>query len=80
MNILKNIDKVRIGNKKIRRIVGRGVKYSLLLCLLACFVLQVYLDKLSPDAFYIGTSLLESGVFFINMFIICGFVFDKITI
>lgn len=76
-NVLQN--KFKIMNKEIIHIIRVGVKFCIFFCLIGTFILQIYCEKSSPDAFYIGISLLKSGMFFISMFIACGFVFDKIT-
>lgn len=76
-NVLQN--KFKIINEEIIHIIRVGVKFCILFCLIAIFILQIYCEKSGPDVFYIGISLLKSGMFFICMFIACGFVFDKIT-
>jgi len=68
---------LNIINKKIVHIVKNGIKFSMIFCLLASFILVLYCGKANPEAFYVGISLLKSGMFFISMFIICGIVFDK---
>ena len=68
----------RFKNNKVIHIIKKGIKICLLVCLVAVFILQVYCEKGEPDAFYIGISLIKSGMFFISMFIICGFIFDKV--
>ena len=72
MNRIKQID------KKILSIVKNGVKFSVVFCLFAILILSTYISVGEFDAFYIGISLLKSGLFFVVGFIICGFAFNKI--
>ncbi len=76
---MKKIKKLIITNPKIIHIMKNGIMFSILLCLIAIFILEIYCSKGKPSAFYTGISLLKSGMFFITMFIICGFVFNKVT-
>ncbi len=71
------INKMIISNKKIIHIMKFGIVFSFLLCLIAAFILEIYCSNAIPIVFYIGTSLLKSGMFFISMFIICGIIFNK---
>lgn len=69
---LKNID------EKILKIVGVGVKFGFVFCLIAGYVLANYFANSSLLAFDVGISLLQSGLFFVCTFIVCGVAFDKI--
>jgi hypothetical protein len=69
----------KIVNKKVIHITNRGIGWSLLICLIAIFILELYCECAIPQAFYIGIPLFKSALFFIVMFIICGFIFDKIA-
>lgn len=68
----KNID------KNILRIVKNGLKISFVFCLFAVFVLATYTTIGEPNVYYIGISLLKSGMFYIVGFIIFGIAFNKI--
>lgn len=70
----------KIVNKKVIHIVNRGIGWSLLVSLIAIYILLIYCAGSIPQAFYVGISLLKSALFFIAMFIICGFIFDKFTV
>lgn len=72
MNSIKQID------IKILTIVQKGINASLIFCLIASFILATYTTIGEPNAYYIGISLLKSGLFFIVGFIICGIAFNKI--
>ena len=76
---MKKIKKLIITNPRIIHIMKKGIVFSILLCLIAIFILEIYCNRGVPFAFYIGISLFKSGMFFIAMFIICGFVFNKVT-
>lgn len=69
---LSNID------KKILKIMKIGLKFSFYFCILATLILFTYNFLYLPALFYTGISLLQSGLFFIVSFTICGFAFDKI--
>ncbi len=73
--IKKNIKQI---DKKIMTIVKNGLKGSFIFCLIASFILVIYTTIGEPNAYYIGISLLKSGMFFIVGFIICGLAFNKI--
>ena len=65
-------------DKKVLTIVRKGLKSSLIFCLIAIFILVTYNTIGEPNAYYIGISLLKSGLFFIVGFLICGVAFNKI--
>ena len=73
--IIKNIKQI---DKRILAIVRNGLEVSLIFCLIASFILVTYNTIGEPNAYYIGLSLLKSGLFFIVGFIICGIAFSKI--
>ena len=73
--IIKNIKQI---DKRILAIVRNGLEVSLIFCLIASFILVTYNTIGEPNAYYIGMSLLKSGLFFIVGFIICGIAFSKI--
>jgi len=72
IKILKKID------RKILTIVVKGLKVSLIVCLIASYILLTYTTIGKPNAYYIGMSLLKSGLFFIVAFVIYGLAFNKI--
>jgi hypothetical protein len=65
-------------DKKILKIMKIGLKFSFYFCILATLILFTYNFLYLPALFYTGISLLQSGLFFIVAFTICGFAFDKI--
>lgn len=73
--IIKNIKQI---DKRILVIVKNGLEVSLIFCLISSFILVTYNTIGEPNAYYIGLSLLKSGLFFIVGFIICGIAFSKI--
>ena len=73
--IIKNIKKI---DKKILTITKNGLKCSFIFCLIAILILAIYTTIGEPTAYYIGISLLKSGLFFTAAFIICGIAFNKI--
>ncbi|MBR2240371.1 MAG: hypothetical protein IJ890_03180 [Clostridia bacterium] len=78
MNFQEIIKSVKQLDKKILTIVRNGLKGSLIFCLIAIFVLVTYNTIGEPNAYYIGISLLKSGLFFVVGFLICGVAFNKI--
>lgn len=63
--------------KPILVLMYRGFFFSLSLCLLATFLLLGYITvSTEPLLFYIGFSLLKSGLFFGALFYIYAIVFD----
>lgn len=73
--IIKNI---KIIDKNILKIVKNGLKFSIVFCLIAIYILTIYTVLGAPHTYYIGMSLLKSGLFYIVGFIICGIAFNKI--
>ena len=78
MNFQKIIKKIKHIDKKVLTIVKKGLKVSFIFCLISSFILVTYNTIGEPNAYYIGMSLLKSGLFFIVGFIICGIAFNKI--
>ena len=73
--ILQNFNKM---DSKIYKTLINGLKFCLVLILLASFILVRYLEIHSLNMFYIGFSLVKSSLFFIVFFIICAFVINSI--
>ena len=73
--IIKNIKHI---DEKVLAKVKKGLKVSFIFCLLAILILVTYNTIGEPNAYYIGLSLLKSGLFFVVGFIICGVAFSKI--
>ena len=73
--IIQNISKI---DKRVLKITKRGLKLSTIFCLIAIYILCTYTTIGEPTAYYIGLSLLKSGLFFIVGVIICCFAFNKI--
>ena len=69
---LKNID------NPILKVLYNGLKFCLVLALLATFILSIYHTVHNPDIFYIGISLFKSSLFYIAFFIICATAIDTI--
>ena len=69
----KNID------MNITNLMKRGIKFSFLLIIFASIILLTY-DFLFtyPIIYYAGFSLFKTNLFFIAVFIIFGFAFNKI--
>ncbi len=78
MNFQDIIKNVRQIDKKILKIVKNGLKFSTVFCLIAIYVLVLYITLGNPYTYYIGMSLLKSGLFYLVSFIICGIAFNKI--
>lgn len=62
----------------ILHIMKNGVKFSIVFLLIATLILTMYCSSNNLEAYYIGTSLLKSGIYFCVSFIICGCAFEKI--
>ena len=69
---LKNVD------NSILKVLYNGLKFCLILALLATFILSIYHTVHNPDIFYIGISLFKSSLFYIAFFIICAVAIDTI--
>ena len=75
MNILKSIKNF---DRKIIKIMKIGLYFSYTFCIFASLILLTYNFYNEPHLFYTGISLLQSGLFFLVTFIICGFAFNKL--
>ncbi len=74
MNIFSELD------VKIKKIMKYGLKFSMFFCFIAALILLFYETiYASPDLYYIGLKMIETGLFFITEFIICGIAVDKIS-
>ena len=80
MNYLKTIsNKLNNLDKKIKKIMTIGIKFSLSLSLLAVIILTTYMTLYSlPNLFYIGITLLHTSLMYICAFLILGIGFDTI--
>ena len=67
---LKNVD------NSILKVLYNGLKFCLILALLAAFILSIYHTVHNPDIFYIGISLFKSTLFFAVFFVICAIAID----
>lgn len=64
---------------KIKKIMRYGFIFSLCFCLIATIILLTYETVYaSPDLYYIGLQMIQTGLCFIIEFIICGIAVDKI--
>ena len=73
--IIKNITEI---DKNVINIIKNGLKGSFIFCLIAIFILATYTSVGEPIAFYIGISLLKTGLFYVVGVIVCGMAFNKI--
>ena len=79
MVIRKIKNKLNELDEKIKRIMKIGIRFSFMLCILAVLSLFTYEVFYSlPSLFYVGISLLQSGLMFLCTFFICGVGFDTI--
>ena len=75
-NYFKDIKQI---DNKVLAIVKNGLKISLIFCLIASFILAIYLTNgYIIEGYYIGISVFKSSLFYMVGFIICGFAFNKI--
>ena len=73
--ILQNFSKM---DSKIYKLLINGLKFCLVLILLASFILVRYQEVHNPNMFYIGFSLANTSLFYIVFFVICAFAIDTI--
>lgn len=66
-------------NSEIYKLLINGLKFCLVLILLASFILVKYQEIHNFNMFYIGFSLAKSTLFFIVFFIICAFAIDTVN-
>ena len=79
MNFQKNFKDIKQIDNKVLAIVRNGLKISLIFCLIASFILAIYLTNgYSTEGYYIGISVFKSSLFYMVGFIICGCAFNKI--
>ena len=72
-------DKIKNLEVSIKKVVKAGCLFSFDICIFSAILLLTYeIFYHSPNLYYIGLSLLKSGLMFIVFFIICGFTFDTI--
>ncbi len=72
------ISKFKEINKSILNVLFCGLKFCLILALLATFILTLYHSVHNLDLFILGLSLLKSSLFFTAFFIICAIAIDTI--
>ena len=73
VNLFKELD------IKIKKIMKYGFIFSLCFCLVATIILLTYETVYaSPDLYYIGLQMIQTGLFFMIEFIVCGVAVDKI--
>ena len=66
-------------DEKVKKIMKYGFIFSLCFCFVATFILFTYNTiYASPDLYYIGLQMIQTGLFFVVEFIICGIAMDKI--
>jgi len=73
----KILNKIKKLDDDILLLMKKCLKYAFYFCIFSTIILATYKLYSSPDIFYIGISLLKSGLFFIVAIIICGFAFQK---
>ena len=74
----KTLLKLKSVDNSILKVLYNGLKFCLILALLAVFILSIYHTVHNPDIFYIGISLFKSSLFYIAFFIICAVAIDTI--
>lgn len=63
----------------IKILMKKGIKFSLLFCIVGTFLLFGYqLFYQLPDLYYISLSLIQTGITFIAFFIACAIAFNQI--
>ena len=70
--------KIKKIDSSMLKTLYNGLKFCLILALLATFILSIYHTIHNPDIFYIGISLLKSSLFYVSFFFICTIAFDTI--
>ena len=78
MNFQKIFKDIKQIDSKVLTIVRNGLKISLIFCLIASFILAIYLTNGYIEGYYIGISVFKSSLFYMVGFIICGCAFNKI--
>ena len=72
------INKFNNLDKKVKKIMINGFKFSFWFCLFSALILTVYNFHMSPILYYIGTILFKTSLMFFADFIILGIGFDTI--
>ena len=73
------IEKFKGLEKDVVKIIQVGLKFSLIVCLIATGILLAYETFFSnPTLYYIGLKLLQTGAMFAAEFGICGLAIDTI--
>ena len=73
VNLFKELD------IKVKKIMKYGFIFSLCFCLVATIILLTYETVYaSPDLYYIGLQMIQTGLSFMIEFIVCGVAVDKI--
>ena len=73
IEIYKNLD------KKIKKILHKGIIFSFILCIISVILLLTYQYLYEiPNLFYAGLSLFKSSLMFACSFIMCAVGFDTI--
>lgn len=72
------IDKFKNLDKKVKKIMNNGIKFSFAFCIFSSIILLVYLFYKLPIIYYSGLILLKTSFMFFAYFIILGIGFDTI--
>ena len=65
-------------NNSILKVAVNGLKFCLILALIATFILSLYHSIHNLDLFILGISLLKSTLFYSVFFVICAIAVDTI--
>ena len=66
-------------DKKVKKLMVSGIKFSFILTLFATLIMAIYISyNQSYIVYEVGTSLFKSATMFISMFIIVGTAFNYI--
>lgn len=77
--IKKILETYKSFEKITYKIMGNGLKFCFIICLISVFTLSVYhFNFTDPFIYYIGISLFKLSLIFGIEFIICGFVAEGI--
>lgn len=64
-------------DKKVKKLMVSGIKFSFILTLFATLIMAIYISyNQSYIVYEVGTSLFKSGTMFLAMFIIVGTSFN----
>lgn len=64
-------------DKKVKKLMVSGIKFSFILTLFATLIMAIYISYNNSYIVYeVGTSLFKSGTMFLAMFIIVGTSFN----